>query len=62
MEDAATEGERSAERVIQRVQTHGYKLPQPKEKTQLDAIKEYLASHAKKNGYTHKDRRCRPIF
>lgn len=62
MEDAATEGERSAERVIQRVQTHGYKLPQPKEKTQLDAIKEYLASQAKKNGYTHNIQLWMPIL
>ena len=29
------------------------KLPQSKEKTQLDAVKEYLAEVAKQNGYTH---------
>ncbi len=35
------------------VQTENVKLPQVKEKTQLDAVKEYLAVVAKQNGYDY---------
>ena len=37
--------------VIKAASDHGNKLPEMKEKTQLDAIVEYLAKVAKENGY-----------
>ena len=39
--------------MIRLIREENIKLPQVKEKTQLDAVKEYLAYVAKKNGYTH---------
>jgi S-DNA-T family DNA segregation ATPase FtsK/SpoIIIE len=38
------------------------KLPQAKEKTQLDAVKTYLAKVAKENGYNHKLQLWMPIL
>ncbi|MBR3598877.1 MAG: type VII secretion protein EssC [Lachnospiraceae bacterium] len=38
------------------------KLPQEKEKTQLDAVKEYLAEVARKNGYNHKLQLWMPVL
>ncbi|MDO5127329.1 MAG: type VII secretion protein EssC [Eubacteriales bacterium] len=38
------------------------KLPQDKEKTQLDAVKDYLAVVAKENGYTHELRLWMPVL
>lgn len=38
------------------------KLPEGKEKTQLDAVKEYLAVVAKENGYTHELRLWMPVL
>ncbi|WP_455718435.1 type VII secretion protein EssC [Anaerosporobacter sp.] len=39
--------------LIQQASEHGKKLPELKEKTQLDAVVEYLKSLAEENGYTH---------
>ena len=41
---------------------YGKKLPQAKEKTQLDVTKEYLAIVAKKNGYTNKIELWMPLL
>lgn len=38
------------------------KLPQNKEKTQLDAVKDYLAVVAKENGYTHELKLWMPVL
>lgn len=38
------------------------KLPESKEKTQLDAVKDYLAVVAKENGYTHELRLWMPVL
>lgn len=38
------------------------KLPQAKEKTQLDAVTEYLAKVAKENGYTHELQLWMPVL
>jgi len=38
------------------------KLPQEKEKTQLDAVKDYLAEVAKENGYTHELQLWMPVL
>lgn len=38
------------------------KLPQAKEKTQLDAVKDYLAEVAKNNGYNHKIQLWMPLI
>ncbi|MDY3797262.1 MAG: type VII secretion protein EssC [Agathobacter sp.] len=38
------------------------KLPQAKEKTQLDAVKEYLAEIARDNGYTHELQLWMPVL
>lgn len=40
----------------------GMKLPQAKERTQLDAVKDYLASIAKVNGFTHKLQLWMPVL
>ena len=40
----------------------GRKLPQKKEKTQLDVVKEYLAKTALENGYTHKLQLWMPLL
>ena len=38
------------------------KLPEEKEKTQLEAVKEYLAVVAKENGYTHEQQLWMPVL
>ena len=40
----------------------GVKLPQAKEKTQLDAVKEYLAAAAREYGFTHKQQLWMPVL
>lgn len=54
-EEAGEEGIRDsyAQAVITQAILDGKKLPEMKEKTQLDAVVEYLARVAKENGYTH---------
>ena len=42
-----------AERIIELAGKMGRKLPERKEKTQLDAVVEYLAKTAQENGYDH---------
>lgn len=43
-----------AEQIIMLANKYGKKIPQPKEKTQLDVTKEYLSQLAHDNGYIHK--------
>lgn len=45
--------ENLANRILAKASTLGKKLPEMKEKTQLDAVIEYLAKVAKDNGYVH---------
>lgn len=40
----------------------GIKLPQAKDKTQLDAVKDYLAVLARENGYTHELQLWMPVL
>lgn len=42
-----------AERIIQYADANKLKLPERKQKTQLDAVVEYLAKLAEENGYSH---------
>ena len=50
-------------RVIMKLSSvHKVKLPQAKEKTQLDAVTEYLAQVAKQNGYTHELQLWMPVL
>ena len=42
-----------ADQVIQCADAKRYKLPEKKQKTQLDAVVEYLANLAEENGYVH---------
>lgn len=51
-----------AQQILAYAQTHHLKLPEKKEKTQLDAIVEYLAEMAKENGYTHKLQLWLPVL
>jgi len=41
----------AAEAILQNAQSQGKKLPEPKDKTQLDAVVEYLADVAEDSGY-----------
>lgn len=52
-EDAAIDVETLVDKVIDTAEKTGKKLPEKKEKTQLDAIVEHLAQVAKDNGYNH---------
>ena len=42
-----------AEQILQYADQHRYKLPEKKQKTQLDAVVEYLAKLAEENGFVH---------
>ena len=57
--DAETEMSR---RVISQAMYEGRKLPEMKEKTQLDAIVEYLGRVAKSNGYIHNLKLWLPVL
>ena len=48
--------------VIRLAKERGVKLPQAKEKTQLEAVKEYLAHVAEKNGYVHNLQLWMPVL
>ncbi|MBR3307998.1 MAG: type VII secretion protein EssC [Lachnospiraceae bacterium] len=48
-----SEGSASVEAIVHRAYAMKKKLPEKKEKTQLDAVVEYLAEVAAKNGYDH---------
>ena len=48
--------------VIRLAKERGVKLPQAKEKTQLEAVKEYLAYVAEKNGYVHNLQLWMPVL
>lgn len=49
-------------RMIERAEQNNIKLPQAKDKTQLDAVKDYLAKIAKDNGYTHELQLWMPVL
>ena len=48
--------------IITEAEKQGIRLPQQKEKTQLDALKSYLAKVAKENGYTHEQLLWLPVL
>lgn len=50
------------ERILLYAQTHHLKLPEKKEKTQLDAIVEYLGVMARTNGYTYEQQLWLPVL
>ena len=54
--------EELAEEVIKQAAYNNLKLPQPKERTQLDAVKEYLAIKAKEYGYNYKLQLWMPVL
>ena len=51
-----------APKIIAEAANLGIKLPQAKEKTQLSAVKEYLAKIAKECGYNHKQQLWLPLL
>lgn len=51
-----------AEEIIKQATYNHMKLPQPKERTQLDAVKEYLAVKAKEYGYNYKLQLWMPVL
>lgn len=51
-----------AERIITQAAQDGIKLPQAKDKTQLDAVKDYLAIIAKENGYNYRLKLWLPVL
>ncbi len=54
--------ENLAEEILKQAAYNNVKLPQPKERTQLDAVKEYLAVKAKEYGYTYKLQLWMPVL
>lgn len=58
---AADEDER-AQMILEYAQTHRLKLPEKKEKTQLDAVVEYLGDVARTNGYTYEQQLWLPVL
>lgn len=54
--------EKAAEEIIRQAERTGKKLPERKDKTQLDAIVEYLAEMAEENGYNCNLRLWMPVL
>ena len=54
--------EREPKQIIALASVMGKKLPEIKEKTQLDAVVEYLGKVAKENGYTHNLQLWMPVL
>lgn len=55
-------GEEQIYQMMKTASIQKIKLPQAKEKTQLDAVTEYLAKVAKENGYTHELQLWMPVL
>lgn len=62
IEQVYTGEKRISEVILDTAAAQSVKLPQPKEKTQLDAVKEYLAKVARENGYHHKFQLWMPVL
>ncbi|MBO5522771.1 MAG: type VII secretion protein EssC [Roseburia sp.] len=60
--EAVEEGENQIYQMMKTAALRNIKLPQAKEKTQLDAVTEYLAKVAKENGYTHELQLWMPVL
>lgn len=58
----AADTSEQARRILEYARTHRLKLPEKKEKTQLDAIVEYLGGIARTNGYTCKQQLWLPVL
>ncbi len=56
------QGEEQVYQMMKTASALKIKLPQAKEKTQLDAVTEYLAKVAKENGYTHELQLWMPVL
>lgn len=54
--------DKMAKSILEYAQKNNLKLPEKKEKTQLDAIVEYLNDMAEKNGYTYKQQLWLPVL
>lgn len=54
--------EELADEIMKQAVYSNLKLPQPKERTQLDAVKEYLAVKAKEYGYSYKLQLWMPVL
>lgn len=59
---AETDENEMAQQILSYAQDHRLKLPEKKEKTQLDAIVEYLDGIARNNGYTYKHQLWLPVL
>lgn len=59
---AAAEGGNVISNILRIASAGSVKLPQAKEKTQLDAVKEYLAQAAAENGYNHNLQLWMPVL
>lgn len=57
-----TNAENIVSAMLARAEQNNIKLPQAKDKTQLDAVKEYLAKIAKENGYNHELQLWMPVL
>lgn len=58
----STSAEANVQTIIKKSAVEGKKLPELKEKTQLDAVVEYLGDIAKKNQYTHNLQLWMPVL
>ncbi len=61
-EEPAQDGEGLAEQIQRYADRRRLKLPEKKQKTQLDAVVSYLAEVAEKNGYVHNIRLWLPVL
>lgn len=58
----AADAQEEAWQILEYAQANHLKLPEKKEKTQLDAIVEYLDTVAKENGYTYRQQLWLPVL
>ncbi len=61
-EESAQDSEDMAEKILSYADRKRLKLPEKKQKTQLDAVVSYLAEVAEKNGYVHNIRLWLPVL
>ncbi len=62
LDEQKKDGRNLAARVMALAEEKGRKLPEMKEKTQLDAVVEYLAGIARENGYVHNLKLWLPVL
>ncbi|MBO5030825.1 MAG: type VII secretion protein EssC [Lachnospiraceae bacterium] len=59
---AEADEDKKAQQILDYAQAHRLKLPEKKEKTQLDAVVEYLGDIAESNGYHHQFQLWLPVL